>query len=65
MVQNLIRIQKNSYYQKFLIIDTFFDLPVSSESIFSLIGWLKVEKNSLIRLELFYTLIQLITKVKY
>ena len=56
MNQQSIHENKNDFYQKILIIDSFLDNPANPDSIFSLLGWLKRETNEMVRLELIHTI---------
>jgi hypothetical protein len=56
MIQISSRVKKLDLFQKILLIDSYLDYPVSLDTIFSLIGWLKCETNEIVRLELIHTI---------
>ena len=62
MKEILLDVADTDLFQKILMIDSYLDYPICSESIFSLIGWLKNETNDLVRIELFYTISLLLNK---
>ncbi|OLS27865.1 MAG: hypothetical protein HeimC3_01590 [Candidatus Heimdallarchaeota archaeon LC_3] len=56
MNQLSLNVKKFDLFQKILVLDSYLDYPLSNDSIFSLIGWLKSETNEIVRLELIHTM---------
>ena len=56
MNQLSLNVKKLDLFQKIIVVDSYLDYPLSNDSFFSLIGWLKSETNEIVRLELIHTM---------